>query len=1110
MVKFIFGGGGSGKSEYIMEDISKVLSRSDRKALLLVPEQQTVKTETKLAERFDPSLFFRLEATNFTRLADSVARRTGGLSYSKLTDGGRSLILWRAMISVWDFLSEDTAKSVREGDETKLIPYVSSALKELFASEITSEELASAAEKLYETDESVSSLCGKAKDLSAIGAVYSSLLTEEFGEVVDPLARLAKNLRGSGYLKDVSVYVDSFYSVTGAESMVLGELIREAENVTVAVPMSDKTADGAHLAGVQRFYKTLLRQALQFGEVETVTLGENRRAKFRELCAAEKYLWSYGHVPEKDEFDRPSDPESVKVYSVRDRYDEAEAAAAVIEKLARNGAKYSDIAVVAADVDKLRGITDSCFKRHGIPVFTSEPSRLISSPVTRLILSLLKIPGKWRREDVIQAVKTGLFRISESDACILENYTETWNIRGRRMFSSPWSMNPAGYATKLSDWGRQALASANRAREEVIPLMERFCDIFDGGRAPAEKICTALVHFAEDCGIYDATLRRAEDLEKSGYADEAARERLVWREICSCFDTIVEILGDSPVDPPGFSSLFVSVASDAETGAIPTGVDEVIFASASSLRTDGAPHIIILGAVEGEFPAAVKKESYFTDDDKERLAELGIVLGASSEERASEELFRFYRVISQACESLTVFVPSVSFGESRLPSQGASRLEDILGDIAKPTPFASVPIEERIYSVAGLRRASLSGSGTRAEKSALSSLYRKIEGLNDNGINFASAESNEISPAAADELFGRKMNLSQSRIQSFVECPFSYYSKYVLKLAPERRAEVSAPDIGSFVHSILERFFTVTSGMKMPLSRDETSKICDDLVESYVRDICGDAPEGRLKYLFVRLRRQVLLFLEAVMKELAQSRFQIYGTEIPIGLESDSNKDPDVKSPSPVVFRLNDGTEVSLRGVADRIDVYKRERETFVRVIDYKTGPKKFSYEDIKIGLNIQLLLYLFSAWKSEGTEFFKSAAESGDLLPAGAVYLSLRPGDVLNDGLLSEEEARKLALSKVERSGIVVDDKDVLDAMDRGITGEFAPVKKNKDGSFRAGSSLASLERFGELYREMEEVVTGIAKKMKEGCAAANPLSRGGSTPCSWCKFSSFCRSKI
>lgn len=1095
MVKFIFGRAGSGKSEYIIREIARLTSEGKR-SCLIVPEPQTVCAETRLARSLPPSAALLTEATNFTRLSDSVSRRVGNLSYTKLTKGGKMLALWRAMISVFGGLTELSRISV--GDETRLIPVIFAARRELEVAGVSPETLARAADELSEGGED-SAFAGRVSDLALVCAAYDSLTRDELGGAATPAERLAEFAARSEYFKDTAVFLDSFYSLTGAQYTALAEIIRCADSVTVTIPMESRNSDGIHLAAPRKFYESVLSAALRFGDgkPEIINLDGNRRASSAELYLTEKYLWDYSFDSVRAE--KPTLPvkeDSVRVISASDRYEEAEAAAAFSAKFVREGGRYSDIAIVASDISVYRGILDTALQKHDIPCFISESSLIASSPAVRLILSLLKLPGRWRREDVTAIVKTGLTKLSDAEACALETYTEAWNIRGETMFGMEWTMNPDGYREEMSDRARETLSLANSAREKLVPALERFTSLFNNGEAVLRDVCTELVDFADREGIYTAILRRADKLEQSGRADDAERERLVWRSICEAFDIMTDIAGDVSTTASGAASLFRYAISDADTGAIPTGVDEVTLVSAAGLRTDGVRHVILLGAVAGEFPAVPQADNYFTSEDREKLACLGVSLGESTSVRASEELFRFYRAAAQASETLTVLVPQTTEGASRRISDGATRILDILGRNA-PEPYRTLPTEERIFD-----KASLDSYLNSAEDAELRALRRELFGESEMR---AQANTENITGAVASALFGERMSLTQSRIDTYVKCPMSYYCRYVLKLSEDRRAEISAPDIGTFVHAILERFFYETSRSDTPVSAAEADEICARLTEEYVKALFGheltDERDGRMKYLFVRLRRQVTLFVRAIMEEAEQSRFEEYAAETSLG-DADCEK-----SPPSITFETEGGARVSLYGRIDRLDVYRRDGETFIRVVDYKTGHASFSYEDVKLGLSVQLLLYLFAAWKSGGSSFEKNIAGDTKLLPAGALYCSVAPGELSSEVPLSAEEAAERVIKSITRSGIVSDDVDVLDAMESGVQGKFIPIKLKADGTPKKCASLASLERFGEMYRELEHTVCRIADEMRSGYSEAKPLERHGRIPCEWCKMKPICR---
>jgi len=172
-------------------------------------------------------------------------------------------------------------------------------------------------------------------------------------------------------------------------------------------------------------------------------------------------------------------------------------------------------------------------------------------------------------------------------------------------------------------------------------------------------------------------------------------------------------------------------------------------------------------------------------------------------------------------------------------------------------------------------------------------------------------------------------------------------------------------------------------------------------------------------------------------------------------------------------------------------------------VVDYKTGSRTFSLADVRQGIHVQLLVYLFSLWQGS-----RRSEKTAELLPAGAVYLQVRPGEAASDGMLTPEEARARAVENIRRSGIWLRDEEVLEAMDAGLSGRYVPVTRKKDGSLTGYASLADLETFGALYRELRGIIGDIAGEMAAGKSCAEPKrTHKGSSPCTYCPFTPVCR---
>ena len=84
MLRLIFGGFGSGKSRRVLDMIGECTAKKsayDKSIYLIVPEQDTVRAELEAASTLAPKTALCFEVQNFSRLANSVFRSLGGLSY---------------------------------------------------------------------------------------------------------------------------------------------------------------------------------------------------------------------------------------------------------------------------------------------------------------------------------------------------------------------------------------------------------------------------------------------------------------------------------------------------------------------------------------------------------------------------------------------------------------------------------------------------------------------------------------------------------------------------------------------------------------------------------------------------------------------------------------------------------------------------------------------------------------------------------------------------------------------------------------------------------------------------------------------------------------------
>lgn len=1091
-ISFLLGRAGSGKSTAVLAGVRDALARG-RRVFLIVPDQQAVVWESRTARSLDPAAALQLEIVGFSRLANLVARTVGGLSYRYITKGGKAALMWSALRAMAPSLTFYGSHARMD----RAVPALLSAVSEMKRCGVTAGDLMHAADTLSE-EAQCGRISARAHDLALLFAAYDRLVHASYDDDEDELSHLAERLGESDFFHDTAVFVDSFFSLTPVQSEILYYIFRQAAEVTVTFACPPEDTGEAHLAAPRAYLAAMKRAAARAGRAVTIThFAENLRAATAELRHLEAHLWNFAAPP----LTEPDRADSVRVVSVADRYAEAEAVACRIGELVRAGARYGDIAVIARHVDPLRGILDTALARHGIPYFLAARSDIDTRPAARLMLCALAVAsGGWRREDVLLLAKTGLAGLTDDECDALESYTDTWHIRGARAFSAPWNMNPDGYVPTVSRRGEKLLVLVNEAREKLIPPLEAFSSVFSGGTASVPDISRALYELLCTYGVWDSLAAEEARLRAAGNSRAADECGQLWGILMSCLDTLAVTLPDARADAATYSALLRQVLAAAHVSAIPGGIDEVTVGEAQGVRLGEVPHVIVVGAVEGEFPAAPADDGFFSDTDRIRLEGAGVVLSGTSDDRMREELFWFYRAVSLPHDSLTVFLPQSDGGTPLSPSMAAERILVLLPHV-KIESYDARPLWEQVFSPA-----SASAAVRRADEitaAALSALGYLPEGPAALPI---SARNESVSADLAAELFPREISLTQTRLDSFVLCRFGYYCKYVAKIAEPREAQLTAVNVGTFVHRVFELFFSRVADRALPLPEAEFSALTDEIVAQCVGEIVpGDGATGRAAYLFARLKRCVRPMLASLSAEFAQSRFRPTHFELPVGT-------PDPHAVPAMTIPLSDGRLVSLRGTIDRLDTWRDGEDTYVRVVDYKTGRKQFSPEDIKIGLNVQLLLYLFSVLHAPAGPFRDSiTGGKGEILPAGALYFSARPGENTSDVMLSPEDAARLAEENVARSGILLGDERVLTAMEEDLAGRFIPVKRKKDGM--SSKYTRTMEEIAEMEAQMCDTIAAIGADMASGNAAAvprDPREIHGQDACEYCKMKPICRAEI
>lgn len=1091
MIEFVLGGAGSGKSALITERILSDLS-SGKKVMLIVPEQAALSTEsaiTLLAQQENISTL-SLEVLNFSRLCNHAFRKYGGISYSSVTPGAKALILWDALFSSIPFLKHYKTE-IEDAD--KFVASLTSLITEFKAYNITPTMLSDASEEALEDNEKLSH---KLSDLALIYSSYLNILSEKWDDPSDDLTKLAGILENNNMFAGTSVYLHSFKGFTPQQINVIKYIFRQADDVTVTLCMRDDENSIA-FESVKETKKILTEISRNDPKITYLDGKEN---KSEEILFLERNLWN------NDDNEKFLDvPSGVRRVSCLDPYDEAEYVAIDVLSKVRAGARYRDFAILARDIKRYSGVIDAIFEKFGLPCRVFDEIPLSEQPLFKLIISAFDIKNsEWSTDDVMVYLKTGLCPITSDERDKLENYVDTWSIKGSQWRSElGWFMNPDGYKDRLTEAGAKLLDEVNELRTRIVRPLEKLHESLDGKSTVAE-ICKEIYSFLTELELDKRILE--------GNNDDEIR---LWNCLCDVLDTMCETVGSRKADSKLFAGLFATIVSQSSIGTLPATIDEIAIGSANLIRTGSVKHTYILGLNENIFPAQLTENSFFSDADKIYLETCGLSLSPTSEKSFYEELYYFYTSVTGAKETVTLLSASKDFdGKALRTSVAFNRISAVMphapliktSELPRSrlvcTPSQSF---EHIYTLGG------------EEGEALRRVYEQIPEYRDfilSDKQELETTEEELEADTAKKVFNKELYLSPTQLERYVLCSFSHQCEYVLKLNEQKKAEFSPADTGNLIHRVLEKFFSsVLKDGKIPeIPDNELEEQIDNILHDYIYGIFGKHTDvyvsKRSFQLFMRLKRTLMILIRNLLEEFSESEF------IPSFFEMGIESGEEENVVAPLEFPLPDGSKVMVHGTVDRVDTYKRGGNVYVRIVDYKTAEKIFNLSDVALGLNMQMLIYLFSIWNDKNGKFRKMVDVSGKVLPAGVLYLKAQPDDVKTTDAADRDGIYSTAEKSLRRRGLVLNDREILEVMEKKLSGKYIPVKllskPKEDGTIYTKSSFSSmhtLEEFGALRRQIEETVTKLATEMKSGKVKCKPFKNARYDSCKYCPYLAVCR---
>ena len=1132
-IRFLLGPAGSGKTHRCLTEIRAELAASPEGGplIFLAPKQATFQLERQLL--VDPALagYTRLQILSFERLAEYVFETLQLASPELLNDEGRVMVL-RALLA-------RKAPQLKLFRATARLPglaqQLSLLLREMQRHQLSEGRLM----KLAQEAGAAPQLRDKLHDLALLLGAYSEWLREhKLQDATHLLDAATAALRSPSKLENprsrialAGLWLDGFAEMTPQELDLLAALAPYSERMTLAFCLeAEPSGEDSWLSIWSAVSKTFRRchqrlKELAGGEVLVEVLErrpeENRFAGNPILQHLERCWANPQPFEERGEAARPAaikagatpaDGQSgLRVVVCANPEAETVFAAREILRFARNGGRFRETAVLLRQLEKHHELIRRIFTRYEIPFFLDRREPVAHHPLAELTrFALRTVAFGWRAEDWFGALKTGLVSADEGEIDWLENRALAHDWEGDDWRHPLEGGQDEGERKKLE-----------QLRQKLMPPFQQLANRLTRGpetlQPTGAQLAAALREFWRELKVEEQldtwSAESPADKGPSIQVPQSQSHATVWDQMEAWLDNLERAFPAEALALREWLLILEAGLGALTVGVVPPALDQVLIGEIDRSRNPDLKLAFVLGVNESVFPAAPAPSVLLTPAERAELEKQSVQLGPNLQEQLGRERYYGYVACTRARQGVVLTCAARDMGGAVLnPSPFLPHLRRLFHRLKFESMPVSWPWKESEHA------SELAGPLLQAHGATFASGGQNVHGLGALGTlpvfvevlakwrQVAAAQIRQLSPAAAQKIYGPELNTSVSGLEDFAACPFKFFVARGLRAEEREEFAVDSRERGSFQHEALNQFHRRVQAeakrwrdLSPAEARAKIRQVGEELLPTFRRGLFAATPAGRFTgEILIEGLEQLIETLIGWMG--TQYEFDPRAVEVEFGL-------PGSQLPA---WRLDlgDGRALLLRGRIDRVDLWRDPRadEALAVVIDYKSRARKFDPRKLHHGLELQLLAYLGVLRHLADPQ---GQFDAGRLRPAGVFYVGLSGArgavQTRAEGLEGGEAARKEACQHAGRF-----DGDALDKFDnRGVSkGDQFKYAKNADGAFsRRGNEAMGQAEFLALLDGVEGHLRRIGRSVYAGEVAASPYRINNETACDFCDYRSICR---
>ncbi len=1026
-VTVVKGRAGSGKSRFLMARIGELIADPLRKIIVIVPGQLTFETEKEIMAACGVKGIMGLEVQSIRRLALRILEETGMPVF--LTHAERTMICHRAL----DKLGRPFGSERLEDFEVCLAELIT----RLKSHRQTPDSLRAAAERLKDA-----ALAAKLGDTADVLELYDKMCGGRY-DSADMYALAAVRADKADFLHGAAVFIDGLDSGEPAAMQLLAGVARCADETMAAFRGDDK--DSALFEPEEKLIRQFTDAAKAAGQSVTViqSPGLPDRYMFDALRFLEDNLYRYPYTP----YERMV--EGIYLMEAETPEQEVEQVAAGILAAVSEGCRFSDVAVVGANLAGYLPLIKSMFAQAGIPFFVDERRTLADNAFFDFLYSALAAASG----DMTAVGRYALSAYAPIDAgqrMLLKSYLERYALKG-------WHFGAAF-------WRGEGADEAEAIRRLVMRPLDALTHGIKTGNAVRQT--EAVRRFLADCGVQDKLAALCDAIDMPETRGECAYFRQVYDKTLEVLDSFARVAGSDYLAPCDLCSMIKTGCEGTRIAVIPPTTDEVKLFDIAVARLPGIRALFAIGLTDGVWPARDDGPGILSNAERDMLLDAGLDVGVY--DIAAEKL-KIYTALARPKERLCLSwnkaagAPSVIVDRLRrlfpaLRPGGAPVLQPLsgmepalLGDMADVlrgrTPHACLPaLCARFLKQPGWRK--------RAEAML----------LRDNAAVAVGAQ-------AAAALYGG-IRCSATRIENYYRCPYRHFLDHGLRAQTPRDYTCDRIDIGTYMHLALDLFAKglIEDGAAIQtLTEAQTAERMRAAAEAAADRHDGGklAEDERFAVQYAQLKKELV-------DTALRIRVHFLGTDARILMSEKTFS-------LPLTTAAGD---IELTGKIDRIDA----AGGYFRVVDYKSSETRFVPDGLAAGTSLQLPVYIEAA---------RRMAEAAGLKPAGGYYMKI--GDSYG-----EDEGE--VLTKGCMRGISISDAAVLSRFSETLPGgSFVAVDQrvtSKGALHGQSKGFFDENEMEALLRYARRMICEAAERIYDGDNGLRPVEGA----CGYCDYKSVC----